>query len=341
MTEPNDPNSCYYFDAKDCHEVGLARGIAGLVVIVVSLIALIVIGSLKAIKTYAQRLFLYLTLATLLHAPIYIMEVVAVNCHADEYPEAKEPLCTITGTIDMYSSWLQNLMVLWITGYLFRVVVLRKLIKTTKIEICTLILFAIVPIPAAAIPLYHREYGSSGAWCWISSYKESSCHKIDYWGLGYQLGFWYVPFFIETLAVFVTITCISVVFIKRAYMKGKYEQFQSEYKTLLKESLPLLIFPVMYCIINSFEIIVDLLGIKLTHIYWLWMIDAVINPTKAMLVIVGYLVSMILIKQRRWRKNRQEKRNALVVASEENPYGTAYNYGSMDNKTTSFSNEHK
>ncbi len=242
-------NKCYYFDKDNCHNIGMARGIAGLVITTVSIAALIVILVLRAFRKYSQRLFLYLTIATLLHAPIYIMEVTAVECrHKDQIPKAREPLCTITGTLDMYSSWLQNLMVLWISGYLFRVVVLRKALSTIKVEIIVLPLFLLVSIAPALIPLIHRTYGVDGAWCWITAYQENSCHKIDYWGLGYQIGLWYVPFFVETAIVLVVVISIVITFINRVYRNQTYKLFRKEYKQQLKESLPLLIFPAAQCI---------------------------------------------------------------------------------------------
>ena len=328
----SNADDCFYFDKSNCHNIGLARAIAGLVVVVTGLVALIIILVLRAFKKYSQRLFLYLTIATLLHAPIYIMEVLAVNCHHNPYPTAREPLCTITGTFDMYSSWLQNLIVLWITGYLFRVVVLRKFIKTKIIEIVVIVLFLIVPLSTALIPLIKREYGVSGAWCWISAFKSGSCKKIDYFGLGYQLGLWYLPFLLETIAVFITVICIARVFIKKAYTYD--EIFRDEFKMQMKESLPLLIFPVVYCILNTFEITLDLIAIKFTDIYWLWSIDAVINPTKAILVIVGYLVSIMWIKQKAWRKRRRR-------GSSENPYEEVppakNTYGSISSPPNSLS----
>ena len=305
---PDTAKDCHYFDKDDCHYVGMARGIAGLVIITVSITALIVIFVLRAFRKYPQRLFLYLTIATLFHAPIYIMEVMAVECkNKGNIPRAKEPLCTITGTLDMSSSWLQNLMVLWISGYLFRVVVLRKVLPTKKIELIFLPLFLVVSFAPALIPLIHNTYGVDGAWCWITAYQEDSCHKINYWGLGYQIGLWYVPFFIETVFVLVTVISITVTFINRVYINKNYKMFRNEYKRQLKESLPLLIFPVVYCILNIFEIGLDLVGIKFTNIYWLWMIDAVMNPLKAILVVSGYLVSIIIVRYKGWRKSHKKK----------------------------------
>lgn len=338
MTEQEDNNSCHYFNEHYCHTIGLTRGISGFVALLTSMTALLVIMLLKAFKKYSQRLFLYLTFATLLHAPVYIMEVMSVECHTKDnsssYPKAQEPLCTITGVADIYSSWLQNLIILWITAYLFRIVVLRKIINTMKLELSIIIVFTIIPIPVAVIPyLVNNKYGINGAWCWFITYKEKHCEEIDWWGLGYQLGIWNIPFFIETLVIIVTLSTILVVLIRRGFTMTQFRDFRLEYRRLLKESLLLLIFPGIYCIINIFEIIVDMIGIK-NDLYPLWLIDAVLNPSKAVLVIGGYLISILWIKQKRWR----ERRLSLVIAQTEGNGIANHQYGSVD-ITSSISTE--
>ena len=341
MAEQED--SCHFFTEKNCRAIGLARGISGLVVILTSMISLIAILLLKAYKKYSQRLFLYLTLTTLLHAPVYIMEVLSVECYTSDKnssrPKADEPLCTVTGVADIYSSWLQNLMILWITLYLFRVVVLRRIVSTKKLEISIIILFLVIPIPAAVIPLINRKYGISGAWCWFITYKTSSCNDIDWWGLGYQLGIWYIPFFIETIVIIVTVICILMAFIKRGFTMSEFHDFRLEYRKLLKESLPLLIFPVTYCIINIFEIILDLIGIK-KNVFSLWIIDAIMNPSKAVLVIGGYLISLLWVRLRQRRNNltlRNTENDTLVHERQYDSIDVTSSYNTCITESTTFS----
>lgn len=301
----------HFLKEDSCNNVSIARGIAGVLVILTGIIALVLILVLKIFKKYSQRLFLYLTLATLLHAPIYIMEVVSVDCNGNGnklYPLARYPICSITGTLDMYTSWLQNIIVLWITLYLFRVIVLRKMINTWKLEVFVIVIALIAPLPAALVPLIDKKYGLNGAWCWIMTHKKNST-AYDYRALGYEIGFWYFPFLIETLIVILTVIGMVAVFIRRSFGKTKFEIYANEYKKQLKETLPLLIFPVVYCVLDIFEMLIDGTSslesrVPEKHLYWMWMADAILNPVKAILVIGGYLICIIYSKHKEWRHKR-------------------------------------
>ena len=302
---------CHVFDTGESVNLGIVRGSIGLMALFVATTAFGIIMYLRAFKKYSQRLFLYLTIVSLLHAPTYTLDVISID-YSNNRTEARQPFCSIIGTFVMYLSWLQNLIVLWITGYLFRIVVLRRIIKTKKIEISVMTLFFLVPLPFALIPLITNKYGVSGAWCWIVSKMQKNCTEMDELGLRYQLGLWFIPVILESLAILIATICIVCVLFTRGYLNTKYIVFQYEYRRLLRDSLPLLVFPIIFNVIIVFELVLDMQSLKHKPVYALWMLDAIVTPCKGILMISGYLIPVLWIRIRKWRHT-----NNLTLRTEE------------------------
>lgn len=289
---------CLNFDSNTSRIIGITRGITGAGTLSVSLAALVIILLLRAYKTHGHRLFLYLILATLFHSPTYILEVLAID-YQDETSE--QPLCTITGVYTMYMSWLQNLIVFWVTIYLFRVVVLRVMFETKKLEAIVGVVLLFVPIIFALVPLINAKYGISGAWCWIRSKKPTNCSHIDSVGIIYQYTLWFVPVVLELLILTVLTSIMIIMLCARGFLFKKYAIFQYEYRRLLRDSLPLLVFPFIFCCINCFELsLYAQNGDNLP----LWLLNAVITPLKGILMMLSYLLPMVWIRIKDWCRKK-------------------------------------
>uniref|UniRef100_A0A1X7T4D3 G-protein coupled receptors family 2 profile 2 domain-containing protein n=1 Tax=Amphimedon queenslandica TaxID=400682 RepID=A0A1X7T4D3_AMPQE len=150
IPEDNVIPVCYKFDNSQARRIGVARAASGVSTLIVSLVAIVIILSMKAIKQYPQRLFFYLTLATLIQAPTFTLEVLSVSYNR------------------------------------MRVIVLRLTVYNKKLEVFLLILFLVLPIPGALIPLIKNKYGMVGAWCWIKDFNSTDCVRHDNLGIAYQ-----------------------------------------------------------------------------------------------------------------------------------------------------------
>ena len=292
---------CLAFDEKMSRNIGLTRAITGIATLCISLIALGVILYLRAVKQYPHRLFFYLTLTTLIQAPTFTLEVLSVSYNKSE---SAQPLCNISGVYTMYTSWLQNLIILWITLYLVRVVVLRLVVYNKKFEIFLIILFLILPIPVALIPLIHDQYGMVEAWCWIKDFNSTDCERHDALGIAYQYTLWFVPVALEVAVIAVVTVVMAVVLCARGFIAKKYVLFQYEYRRLIRDSVPLLSFPVFYCSISCFELILYGNSLVSEPKYTLWMLNAILTPCKGILMILGYLIPMIWIRLKDYRQQR-------------------------------------
>lgn len=291
----NLTEACYSKFAGTARQVSMARAITGGVTLVISILALLSILWLRAFKSYSQRLFLYLTLITLIQSPGYALEMFSIDYSTSE---ARQPFCYITGTCVMYIAWLQNFVMVWITCYIFRVIVLRKKIATRFVEIAIILTFLVLGLPFALPPLISKKYGNGGMWCWITSENKTDCNEIDELGFIYQLSLWFVPTVIVVTIILGAILTIVAVFLVRGYINTRYQVFQAEYRRLLKESLPLIIFPVLYVVINCLELGLYV-GSSRHQMHALWMVNAVVTPFKGMLMVAGYLLPLLWVRVRR------------------------------------------
>lgn len=316
IVESNTPEEnvvvpvCYRFDNSQAYRIGIARAASGITALIVSLIAIVIILSMKAIKQYPQRLFFYLTLATLIQAPTFTLEVLSVSYNRSE---SEQPLCSIAGIYTMYTSWLQNLIILWISVYLVRVIVLRLTVYNKKLEVFLLILFLVLPIPGALIPLIKNKYGMVGAWCWIKDFNSTDCERHDNLGIAYQYTLWFIPVMLEVVIIAIVTVLIGAVLCVRGFIAKKYVLFQSEYRRMIRDSVPLLCFPVFFCSISCFELILYWSSLDSEPNYNLWMLNAILTPCKGILMIFGYLIPMIWIRIKDYRA----KKGRLVLRKED------------------------
>ena len=311
MEETNISNSttCLNFNKIQSQQIGIARGVTGLATFVICLVALATILCLRAYKTYPHRLFLYLSLVTLVQAPTYTLEVLSVSY---KNHESRQPFCSLTGVYAMYVCWLQNLIVLWITGYLFRIIVLRIMMQTKRVEIVMGIIFLIVPIPFALIPLIDNHYGLVGVWCWIRNDAIGDCSKQDWMGLVFQYSLWFIPVILEVIVISIIVIIMVTTLFARAFIVKKYVPFQYEYRRHFRDSLPLMVFPIFFSIISCFELVLYIQSAQHKPIFGLWMLNAVITPCKGILMIMSYLIPMIWIRMKDWLRNK-----TLVLRKEE------------------------
>lgn len=300
---------CLKFNDVQSQRIGTARASVGIFTLLLSLMALAIILCLKAYKSYANRLFLYLTLATLVQSPTFTLEVLSVNYNTSQ---SDQPLCTISGVYSMYICWLQNLIILWITLYLVRVVVLRLAMSNKRIEIVTGICLLLIPIPVSLIPLAGYKYGMVGVWCWIKDVQITDCKEIDTLGLVYQYVLWFVPVIIEVCIIAIATVTMATILCARGFIAKKYILFQYEYRRLIRDSLPLLAFPIVFCVLSVFELSLYIQGTRGQPDYTLWMINAIITPCKGLLMILGYILPMVYIRVKDYRN-----RKMIVLRSDE------------------------
>lgn len=313
MSAPSNlSGTCFILSPKDSYHLGIARSAAGTVSLILCLLALITILCLRAFQTYPQRLFLYLAVVTVVQCPAFVLQPLAVKYNTTH---SYQPLCSIVGVYYQYACWLQNFVVLWITIYLFRVIVMRHTMRTKLIEGLLIVFFLVLSIPPALIPLIGNKYGFSVAWCSIVS---KNCTETDSLGVVYLYVLWLGPTMAEVAIISLAVASVVVILCSRGYVYNRrYVALKREYRKVLVDCIPLLIFPVVFNIIMCFELVNYTVSLHATPVYGLFMITAIGAPLRGGLMVWSYLLWLAIRHQYKKKlKEHNGRANTRILNGE-------------------------
>lgn len=156
------------------------------------------------------------------------------------------PLCLAAAFLSTYTLLVKLFFTLIVTAHLFAFAVCYKNLK--NLELCYVLTALIVPAIIAAVPFTTHTYGQQGQgqpWCWIQQ-ADTSCtpHSIRA-GLIEMFGLWFGPAMVGLVAIsLLVVVMISVL----AYRTCKESGGAIKSKVLLRQMLPLVTYPVAYCL---------------------------------------------------------------------------------------------
>ena len=232
----------------------------------------------KMYKSFSERLVLYQLLSALFFATIVALMIIGVDL--DFY--TNHDLCQAIGFLVQYSVWI---LLEFSTVIVIRLAALVFFYRNIhKLEPAFVIFAVVFPLLFSWIPFLHDTYGLSGAWCWIRVYHNSEC-TYYYEGLIEQYVLWYVPFSLILLVNSIATIAILAVLCHRARRPRKYTHMigpdqSDDYKKVLKNSLPLLAYPIIYNISSWFTLANRIRrAIFPGGSYASWMIHAIAAPT--------------------------------------------------------------
>ena len=239
--------SCFNFNNKQFESVFWVKTVLETAAGVVCFTVILLIWFLKAYKRSVHRFALYLTIAALLNSVALILESLPVKNTCDHVIVTNEKLCIAAGFLDEYSSCVILLLICWLTIHMFVLAVFKCNHKSRKLEVGGVIISLTIPIAISTIPFNDFEngimYGLSGELCWIKT-TDDKCNKIEE-GVIEQFTLWYGPALFLATVNFLAILVVVIVL----YKGTKQEELQNQYKKALKETLPLLIYPIIFLIL--------------------------------------------------------------------------------------------
>ena len=127
-----------------------------------------------------------------------------------------------------------------------------------KLCVITLILF---PLLFTWIPLVTEEYGPAGAWCWIQNWKNNCIDNVSITGVTEQFALWYGPAMlvsvVESIAIIVIVFWLLFCYQPlandsqgtSAYLLEETQSAAQKRRKALKELLPLLAYPILFCVL--------------------------------------------------------------------------------------------
>lgn len=242
--------NCYdEFNAPVYTAVAAVRAGVGTFSAACCLAVIVIIVFYKKYNVFAQRLVLNLAIAALIHSLSYPL------ARVDYYSDLRlmDPYCYFGSFFNMYSAWVEVLALMCIVVHLFVGGILGR--PTHKFEPAFWISTYTLPILWSWIPFIHHAYGTSGAWCGIRVLDEN-CNSFSF-GKSLQFALWYIP-----LYTLLFITCVISLLVAIKVRKdisrwsGLYDaDTKAKREKMQKEVTPLLWFPAIYLILNTFSFI--------------------------------------------------------------------------------------
>ncbi|KAL5467425.1 hypothetical protein EMCRGX_G031646 [Ephydatia muelleri] len=207
-----------------------------------------ILGSLY--RQFLYRLAAYQVTASLLHAIIAISQFAFLN-----YDYSKHPSCVVVGYLYLTTVWMKTCFGFWITFHLFCFAILLK--NTKKLEPLYVVTSILFPIAISSVPLATGSYGPTGEWCWMEARK---CDKAA--GFIEQIALWSGPAFVVLILQSIAMLTIMITVYYRAY--GKSDHGRDQYRKAFKQLLPLVAYPVLFCILVTPPLIARVYGFAAT-----------------------------------------------------------------------------
>ena len=322
--------TCFRFSSRDFEAIfGAKVGVAGLAVFACC-VAIFLIFISKAYKKFVLRLTLYLAIAALIYSVVFILQILPVEDRCGFVVVRNKQLCMAAGFLVMYGGWVMLFFICWITLHLFILAVFKRNYNSCKYEVGGLIICHACPLLLCVVPFINFKhgvmYGLAGAWCWIRV-TGNSCQPYGE-GVIEQFTLFYGP-----LIFIVLLISLMVVIMIIALYRGTRErsgelsttyQLQSQYREALKETMPLLFYPIIYNILCCLAFA--------NRVYYaatnkasfpLWIIHAIADPSLPLFIPVAFLFHPYTLKKikraatKQLTKDSQASGTFFVVSEED------------------------
>ena len=194
-----------------------------------------------------QRLILYLAVAAFFHSLSY--PLARVNYYTPR--KLLSPYCNFGGFFNLYTSWIEVLALTCLTLGSFINGVLQKHLPRWA-ELLYIGLPYVLPLFWCWIPFIDHSFGSGSAWCDIRTLNVDCSQFI----LGAVLRFiiWYIP--LAVILIFLFVFALLVFFRTGWALKSEGSSAMKQWqKEDLKEIRYLVIYPIVYLLLNIFSFI--------------------------------------------------------------------------------------
>uniref|UniRef100_A0A1X7V5J6 G-protein coupled receptors family 2 profile 2 domain-containing protein n=1 Tax=Amphimedon queenslandica TaxID=400682 RepID=A0A1X7V5J6_AMPQE len=220
---------------------------SGSVCFIFCLVAIAAMVIFRLFKLLTHRLILYTLVSILSYSLTSIFQFSGLwwdFWEDDEYTD----VCIFIGFAQEYADWVMLLSTLMMTLHLTVMVMLPSYYeKVAKLEPFYLIFPWIFPIFVAWVPFFHNNYGIGGSWCWIKLHRNCSFNEE---GVIMMYAVWYGELIVGLILNNIALIIIGLTLCKRAYKNTT----SLDYRKALKQTLPLLAYPITYQFLSSFAI---------------------------------------------------------------------------------------
>ena len=234
------------FDKEIYAIVATVSAVSGFISLLASSFIIFIICLFKKWRFFSQRLVLYLAITAA------IFSLTAMLLRLDYYDKSGTNYthyCILIGCLNQIASWMVLDAIICITMSLL----LKSFsdIQLEKYEALIVLFIFVFPLTFNWIPFIKKSYGIAGAWCWIRSVDNDTGKKFVF-GQILQLVLWYLPLYacLVVLIVLYVIIIIKLHHIRKRWT-GKYDpQTEKVRQQIMKETVSLLAYPLIYFFIN-------------------------------------------------------------------------------------------
>ncbi len=238
------------------------KGIGSGFSIIICLVALVYLLYSKFYRQLLQRLFVALLVTSTLFSFSILFETLAVNTTAltqgtnNSDIRRQQLLCTVSGVLFHYSTWVDILVISVIAIWLTRITAKTKRFSTVidkeeykkrirqkyweALGFTTIFLFPVLPV---LLPLGVVKYEvNDGKWCriQIEIYDSNDTMHLDNGALSISLILWYIPVFVIMIFVTVILTIANIKLCKK--LRKSTRVLKGSHSDVLKDGIALSVF---------------------------------------------------------------------------------------------------
>ena len=222
----------------------LAIGLTGLVAVIICLTAIVLLFLFKLYKYFAHRLALYQVVGALGYATALTFQLLNLNYY--DNTSIYKPICQTIGFLAVYFSWIKLLFTTWIIFHLFCFSVLYKNLQ--RFEIGFIFFSTCFPLLFVWVPFLYDSFGLAGPWCWIKASVGKCIVNTSTNGIVEQFSLWFGPAIVCSI-----LDCVAIFAMVYVLVSNRSDQTlilnYDQKKKALKELLPLLAYPILFCIL--------------------------------------------------------------------------------------------
>ena len=287
---------CFHFSKSNFNIVFWMKIGMEIMAVIASSVAIMLVVFLKAYKRFVHRLAFYFSITALFTSISCVLEILPVREVHSRAVVMNKILCKASGFLDEYFVWVILILMCWVSLHLFILAVFKRSYTTAKYEIGGVLASLTIPLLISIVPFIPFKngplYGLSGAWCWIKLTNET-CHQYRD-GMIEQFTLWYGP-----VIFFVTLNFLAMLVVVCVLCKGATgSQLQDKYKEALKETMPLLFYPIIYSIVYGIAFANRILYAvtKKTNVP-LWVAHATAEPCLSLLIPLAFILHPYTLKK--------------------------------------------
>ena len=292
--------NCTNFTGEQLQKLNLARSLSSVMCLLVVMLILLLLIFYKAYKTTLQRLFLYITMTTVLEEIAFSLAIEHQFYYANQ-----SKMCVFFGFLLEWTVSITNYLILCKIFFLLYVVCsnLRgnphKITKSTGtkclfivIEVLCVLLSVCFPLTYLHVPFLHRTYSLAGGWCWIETINEQ-CKNV---GLKDQIVLGYGIFEAVGLLSILLAIVFAIIYCRQAYI---YKIVRHQHLITLRQTLLLLGFLIASVVALSLGFAVRIYTgiVKVEENYALWMTLAIAPPIYQAIYPMGFLVYLYTLQK--------------------------------------------